>query len=448
MPRHLLFLTAARTVRHRPAYAAMELISLPWNHEVAGYDAWLYPAESNPGPRAVRVAIARQSISHVSTTQGSMWLCDGEPLRRDQRDSVTWAAAALRHSVFLTPPVEALRLPAFVASDPRLRPCRYEAVVRLHARTLADLPDFEVSANELADLTRIGAAGNEKVRKAAREAWRTEPRVAAEMAPLPAAMHLPVHVEHGTARTHGVLRLDSEQSPGTFRSTLFLSHDDAPLAAGAVLARRAERHWADRSFRSESQVATVQRVGWPLPFAGGGNDPPFGPGANADAGGAALPIVCTECCQRFGPDAFTLRQLEVIEYWGEYAPLVKEHSLLTRTQRMYTRHPDARGQVRTKLDTILHSDDPEIRKKLFDGVPFNEIDPPRPAEYEGRLRAWADGDEELVQFLETHSFNLDRRLQFVREEMERWENRLADRVVVCPECGRGAVALEIKSALG
>jgi hypothetical protein len=259
-------------------------------------------------------------------------------------------------------------------------------------------------------------------------------------------MHLPVHVEHEGVRTYGVLRLDAELSHGTFRSTLFLSHDDTPLAAGAVLFRRAERHWVTRSFRAESEIATVERVGWPLPFAGNGEgaDPPFG----ADEDGASLPIACTECCHRFDPAEFTPEQLEVIEYWGEYAPFLKEHSLLARTARMYNRHPDARGQVRTKLDTILHSDDPDIRQKLFAGVPFNEIDPPRPAEYEGRLRQWADGDEELVQFLETHSFNLDRRLEFVRGEMDKWETRLAGRIVVCPECGGGAVAREITPARG
>ena len=64
------------------------------------------------------------------------------PLKHDERTWVTHAAAAMGHSVTFAPPVEAFGLPAFVASDPRLRPCRYEATVRLHARTFADLPDF------------------------------------------------------------------------------------------------------------------------------------------------------------------------------------------------------------------------------------------------------------------------------------------------------------------
>jgi hypothetical protein len=444
MPRHLLFLTAARTVRHRPAYAAMGLIAPPWNAD-RGFDGWLYAGDASPGPRPVHGVVPGQEISHAVTDSGPLWLCDGEPIKRDERVSVMHAAAGMTHSLAFSPPAGPVRLPAFVASDPRLRPCRYEATVRLLVRSFADLPDYELAANELDDFARVLAMGDEKHRKVLQSTWRTDARVAAERAPLSAGMHLPVHFEHGGVRTHGVLRLDAELSAGAFRSTIFLAHDDAPMAAGAVLSRCADRHRVDRSFRAEADVATVERVGWPLPFAGGaGADPPFG----GDADGAVLPLACTECCRRFDPDRFTPEQLEVIEYWGDYAPLVKEASLLARTQRLYARHPDARGQVRTRLDTILRSDDPEVRRKLLAGVPFNEIDPPRPAEYEGRLRQWADGDEELVQFLETHSFNLDRRLDFVREEMEKCESRLLDRIVLCPECGNGPVALVMSPALG
>src|SRR4051794_29428685 len=69
MPRHLLFLTAARTVRYRPAYAAMGLIAPPWNAD-RGFDGWLYAGDASPGPRPVHGVVPGQEISHAVTDSG------------------------------------------------------------------------------------------------------------------------------------------------------------------------------------------------------------------------------------------------------------------------------------------------------------------------------------------------------------------------------------------
>jgi hypothetical protein len=92
-------------------------------------------------------------------------------------------------------------------------------------------------------------------------------------------------------------------------------------------------------------------------------------------------------------------------------------------------------------------DNPTVREQLFAGVPIGQIPSPRPPDYEAHLRRWVEGDQELFEFLETSSFDLDARLEFTREAIQKWQSRLRGRKVACPACRNGAVALEIASGL-
>lgn len=442
--RHLLFLTATYRRRHQPAYRAIEILPPPWRDD--SWPAWLY----EPAPRAVTVLPARESINHASTDHGSVWTCDGVPIpEQSDRQWLERVGANLSNSVSFKPPVEGLRLPAFLGSQSDLRPCRYSLLVRMKVKVFADLPDFKAELAEQAGTSHAfmremsEIVGEAKGLKNWKNPFLVQIAAAAERTGLPEGQYLPVEAERDDHRVFGALRLDEEWGPGVFQATAFMSDGRPKLTADMVLSRRAERHLADRAIRFGTEIATVVRAGEPTPIAAGGPDAPFG----GREDGPDVTISCIRCGGRFTAERFTPQELEVMEQWGECRPYLKEMPLLERTAKLYERYPEARGQVRSRPSAIVHSDDPVVRQKLAAGVPFGQIDPPRPSDYERKLREWVDGDPELLVFLETTTFDLEARTKAVREALQTCQKRIAGRKVVCPACHKGALALDMHPAV-
>jgi hypothetical protein len=97
--------------------------------------------------------------------------------------------------------------------------------------------------------------------------------------------------------------------------------------------------------------------------------------------------------------------------------------------------------LRGLISALLHTDDPDIKRKLMDGVPLADIPLPvgsTPTEEE--LQRWTEGDDELAQFLRCTECQLEGRLASVEEQIAEYEKEAPSPVPACPKCGQGTLA--------
>ena len=84
---------------------------------------------------------------------------------------------------------------------------------------------------------------------------------------------------------------------------------------------------------------------------------------------------------------------------------------------------------------VLDSQDPDVQRKLAEGVAFDEIAlPPAP-----EPRANSPEDREVINYLKHNSFDLTARFQFVRERLSELRERAS--TVLCPRCAEGHLHL-------
>lgn len=420
----ILLLTTRRTSRHQTIYGGIcandcfesTLFEKGWN-------GWLL----TDAPIAVQLVRHHTETCHLNTSRGSYWMVDGISHERDGDDHQSMAKLARNRFADLkfTPP-RLVPLPCFVAGTAELRPCRYDLIIRVIPNSMLGFPDVRV---ELERMESLFPRAREHANKQRNQLEATRPF---------AELQLPVQLIQDHRRANGVLHLRNEEQPGVFRCRLYWSHNTIRPEAGQILQRTARRELRTKSFRQEANIAEI------LTITGVGTLQPEDAGSgivSAEQDGHQLPIVCAACGEQFVPDRFTPEQLEVIDLWGWLWPMEKERSLLLKTQALYRQFPEAHGQIATKLAAVIRSKGAS-RKMLSGNLTFGQIPDPRPADYGQKLDRWTQGDQELRQFLETHSCDVDKRLEFVSQAAARWEEMLQGEIVTCPTCSDGPLALK------
>ena len=141
-------------------------------------------------------------------------------------------------------------------------------------------------------------------------------------------------------------------------------------------------------------------------------------------------ILCEGCSTTYPIARFSESERERFEEAWLVNELMIEHSWLVRVEAFYKCHPDSRGRFKPQVLRMLESDDPEIQRQLMEGLSFNEI----PFPVEEKPSDWTAEDREVADFLEQNAFQLEGRMKFVRETLDRLskERRPA---VLCPDCG-------------
>jgi hypothetical protein len=418
MDRPVLFLLTASSIsRHQRIYSGMCLTEERPDEEL---DHGVTVRLSRPGhPVPVRLVRHQVTHSHLSTDRGSLWETDG---RIESTDEADWHAELLREArnqidrLKFVPPIPDLALPAFAGTTPNLRPCFDDLIVRMRPRHLIDLPDVLV----LLHSSRAGILADHP-------GWRS--------APVAPSLITPVEYGDGRQPTRGALHLKEavgDRVDGSrFRCRLYRSGAEPPLAVGTVLRRRAARHLHTGSILEKMDVAEVLAV-----EAGARPIEPEPPGSGivrVEKNGAVFPIRCSSCGATFPPARFTPEQLQTLDVWGWYHPVEGKRSLLGRVHAMYRRHPEARGRIQTKLQGLFFSSG--VARDF--NTPIGRQPDPRPADYQQNLDLWTEGDRELREFLETHTYNHDRLFQDMTRQCAKYERELGGRCVVCPTCGDG-----------
>lgn len=146
--------------------------------------------------------------------------------------------------------------------------------------------------------------------------------------------------------------------------------------------------------------------------------------------------ICCPSCEavllvRDYPDD-EIRVLADCHTFGEFR---EELTWLQRVAEFYKRHPDRRGKIKSKLKTILDSEDPAIQEALCAGLPFSEINLPSKSEG-GSSDSLSQEDREVMDYLRHNDFSLPERMKFVNDSIERLKKQLrASALVKCTRCG-------------
>jgi hypothetical protein len=145
------------------------------------------------------------------------------------------------------------------------------------------------------------------------------------------------------------------------------------------------------------------------------------------------PIVCNSCGARFPAKGLTEDDRRVMHDQHYYQKFAEELRMLRKVQEYYRRHPEAEGRIKPHFVRLLGSDDPEVRERMYAGVPFDQIELP----VEQLPAAWVSGeeDQEVVEYLRRSHFSLGQRLEFVSKEVSRIQGSVG--TVSCPQCQVG-----------
>lgn len=150
-----------------------------------------------------------------------------------------------------------------------------------------------------------------------------------------------------------------------------------------------------------------------------------------------LPAVCGSCGHRMPFERITERCYDVLLDAYYHQQFGDELRMLNKVADFYRRNPASAGAIQPHAMRVLHSPDPRVRKKLFENVPLAQIELPPPRE--PAVPSEHPDDREVIEYLRSHSFKLEPRLQFVTEQVERTK-RAVDQVS-CPRCGTGRMRL-------
>ena len=438
------YLVFLHTLRHRKGQPYFDGIDLtPWaEHQPDEWYGWIAGGESTGGGGPFKVARPQFEICHLNTSGGSYWAIDGERIPDMSKSERCRALVETGRDVMFSPP-RVIPLPAFVSRRNGLTPRRHAAVVRLADPSVASFADAFLSL-EAMDATSLSKdpqtaaiVGDEFVRSC--EALSAERWAEHRRATVPLGTLVPAEVGAAGAEVGCVVRLDSPADDAggpAFHCTVFLA-DAVPLAPGMALRRRSGLWPPGRPPRLlEREVGTVLQAGPAEPLGA------LMPEPGADASATDLTLVCLSCQTHHPAAGFTSEQLEVAELTALWRSDWRELALLRRTRALYDRCPAARGFVKPAADAIMESDDPDVMDQVMNNVPFSEIRPPRPPDYERKVAEWLDSDPELRHFLETCSFDLEARTKGVEDAERLYRRKLRGRSVMCPACGGGLLALD------
>lgn len=442
---YLLFLHATRYRKGQPIYEAIDLT--PWaEHLPDEWSGWL--ACGSAAPEEVTIVTPHFDLIHVNSSDGSYWSIDGERVPDLGPDEEMRAQVETHATIGFSPP-RVVPLPAFVSRRKPATPAIQTAVVRLEENSVAAFPEAilnqevleKISLGNDPEMLKIldedaadGLVRSTKSFHAVR--WDQLRR-----AKVPLGTMVPAEVVCDDGAVGCVVRLDRHATGpdgADFECTLFLTAP-ASVAPGTPLRRRSGLWPPGRPPRLlERVIGTVLSAGAPQPLPSALPDsPPIAVASSIDG----LELRCLSCGARHPADRFDAEAIAVAELTALWHGHWKELALLRRTAALYRKHPAARDYVKPDLDRIIHSDDPVVQDQVMNNVPFDQITPPRPPDYEARVDRWLGDDPELREFLENSSFDLDARMRFTTESEQKYRGQLRGRSVPCPACRDGLLAL-------
>jgi len=354
-------------------------------------------------------------MSHLSTSEGSAWEFDGIVSRTsDDRENPARQRQNEVHLLKFLQPVD-VALPAFVCGNPTLKPCRDTIILSLNIRRLIQFPDLKVHSDF--SVSHFGLK-NSAVVKHLQELETTSPE---------AGTVLPVEIGERTSdkgATPCVLLLEKELDDGKFLCKLYRSDSSAKLHPGDILRRRACLPLRDKTYTSEADIGTIEKiierneVAEEEPDQGIVNHPPDG---------AVFPIECAACKRKFDAADFTAEQIQVIDLWTWYYPEEQEKSLLERAIALFRKHPGLREECDARSDSRLFGSYKKAGRRA---------DPSK-----RRFLDATANDLKLREFLSTRSCSWDVRYQRTCESAKKYEQVLDGRCVICPNCGDGPVVI-------
>lgn len=150
-----------------------------------------------------------------------------------------------------------------------------------------------------------------------------------------------------------------------------------------------------------------------------------------------LPAVCGSCGHQVPFERIAEQEYLVLLDAYYHVQFTEELRMLNKVAAFYRRNPSLEGAIQPHAMRVLHSRDPEVRKKLFENVPLAQIALPSP--HEPKVETGHPDDQEVIAYLRHHSFRLDRRMPAIAEQVERTKQAV-DRVS-CPHCGTGRMRL-------
>jgi hypothetical protein len=145
------------------------------------------------------------------------------------------------------------------------------------------------------------------------------------------------------------------------------------------------------------------------------------------------PVACDSCGGRFPVSNLTEDDCHALSDQHSYQGFAEELRMLLKVKGYYRRHPDAEGRIKPHFARLLASDDPEVKDRLYAGVPFDQIELP-PEELPAAMVS-GEEDREVVEYLQHNDFSLGPRLEFVSQEVARLQKSV--RRVSCPRCQVG-----------
>lgn len=412
----LFLLTGRSTSRHQSVYTGISLTDE--RHDVKEEEFWKAWIIASPVVR-VNIVKHRVTMSHMSTSDGSKWEFDG--IISKASDVQSDPARPRQNEVTLLkciPPVD-LVLPVFVGGNPALKPCKDAIIITLNVVKLIQFPDIKVNFDF--SESHFGLK-NPAVASQLRQLETLSPD---------AGTVLPVEVgapSCGKKSVRCVLLLQEALGARKFLCKLYRSDSSAKLRPGEVLRRRACLPLRHKTFTSEFDIGTVEKILESNEVSAEGPNQGI---VNQPTDGAAFPIECAACKRKFVAADFTPEQMRVIDLWAWYYPVQEERLLLERAVALFRQHPGLQGE----FDAKRHSFHRDFNKTL------GEMSDPRSDSSKNRFLQATANDPALRKFLSTTSCDYNNRYKWICELANKEQQRLNGHVVTCPTCGDGPVII-------
>ena len=149
-------------------------------------------------------------------------------------------------------------------------------------------------------------------------------------------------------------------------------------------------------------------------------------------------IVCPACQAHLEPTELAESERERLRDRYLLQNAIAERRMLLRVRDFYVRYPEVEGRVMSHSERVMESKDPEIMRRLDQGVPFDEIvlPPEKLPLPESAEREYGD----VIDYLRVHKFTLGPRLMAVNKFLAMHQREIG--AVSCPRCGNAQLRVE------
>ncbi len=138
-------------------------------------------------------------------------------------------------------------------------------------------------------------------------------------------------------------------------------------------------------------------------------------------------IVCDSCDAQYRPKELSEEECESLQKRRYYEKAIEELGWLERVKAFYGRYPGVEGTIKPDF---FDSDDPNILHQLWDGLPLIEISLPA----ENDPPDYSEENREVIDYLRHHQFNLAKRLEAVRDNIDFFQTEGKPSEVICRTC--------------